>query len=71
MCECKESFYEGLSCRHELAVYVLTDKDFEKLHFNTRWEINYFVPKNVEEEQDKQELHVENHQVIATLIYLA
>jgi len=62
-CECKESIYEGLPCRHELCVYIKDTLDIENLHIQQRWTRDYFEEKELSEdsssegesEEDKQE----------------
>lgn len=41
-CSCGESIYEGIPCRHELALCAMTSKDFTILHFEDRWRRDYF-----------------------------
>jgi len=41
-CSCLESNFDGVPCRHELAMCILKFKDPMTLYFAKRWEIKYF-----------------------------
>jgi len=50
-CDCKESVYFGLPCRHEMVICMKIFHDFQILHFEKRWEINYYKFEEVKEEE--------------------
>ena len=45
LCQCKESIYEGLPCRHELALIIHVLKDSQLFPFELRWKQNYYHDK--------------------------
>ena len=46
-CDCLESIYEGIPCRHELCVYLKSSLEISKLNFNQRWNIDYFQTEDL------------------------
>ena len=48
-CSCEESNYDGISCRHELALCTLVLKDSNLLYLSKRWEKDYFHWKEPED----------------------
>ena len=53
LCQCKESTYEGLPCRHELALCLHLLKDPKLLFFESRWRKDFYKPK--EEKQNEEQ----------------
>jgi len=56
-CECQESLYEGIPCRHEFCIFIKETMDLKNLNFAERWTKNYFSRENVSEleEEEKEE----------------
>lgn len=48
ICACGESFFEGLPCRHELAVYIKASRPLNQLYINKRWRYSYFNPQDID-----------------------
>jgi len=60
ICDCGESKFFGLPCRHELALCVMYFKDPDVLNFEKRWEIKYFNFEEVQlSEEEKSQLELE------------
>ena len=74
LCDCQESNYEGIACRHELCVYVKASKPLENLNIHKRWSKEYFditklpeIQSNDEDEESNRsqdENQLERHQNI-------
>lgn len=54
-CDCLESVYEGLPCRHELCIYIKETRPLNELGIHERWTLNYFTRRNLGVEQEEQE----------------
>jgi len=59
VCDCLESCFEGIPCRHELCVYIKGTKPVNLLNFQKRWTKEYFdvtsVPEIVKKKKNKSE----------------
>jgi len=54
-CDCKDSIYTGLPCRHMVALATKEKGlSFKNLPFNKRWKLNYY--KELIEDVEPQEL---------------
>jgi len=51
-CDCFESEFEGLPCKHELCIYIKECKPFKCLRIIKRWELSYFNPELISHEED-------------------
>ena len=54
-CDCDESIFYGIPCRHELSLCIILFKDPMILFFKKRWEIKYFNFEEVKYKDDKKE----------------
>lgn len=55
VCDCKESVFEGLPCRHELCIYIKETLEIKSLNFQKRWTRDYFEYKELNEDISSEE----------------
>ena len=55
ICNCNESVYEGLPCRHELCILIKESKTLSNLKINQRWTKEYFSQDNLSDVSDSEE----------------
>lgn len=57
-CDCENDVYDGIPCRHQIAIYLKRKISFDCLPFNPRWEKAFFqdIPElalqQIEEEKE-------------------
>ena len=60
-CDCLESIFEGLPCKHELCIYIKESQPISALNIAERWTLEYFKPEDIcsheefSEEESKDE----------------
>jgi len=47
VCNCQESVFEGLPCKHELCIYIKENGTFHQLNIQQRWKLEYFNPSEL------------------------
>jgi len=57
-CECNDSTFYGIPCRHELALCITALKDPNILHFEKRWEIKYFKFEEIDFKEERNDSEV-------------
>ena len=66
-CDCEESCFEGLPCRHELCVFVKDTLPNKNLNIHERWKKTYFdeemLPKISSDAEEEEELEEEKENV--------
>ena len=59
LCQCKESIFEGVPCRHELALCLHILKDPKVLFFESRWKKDYCGIENQKENKEENKENIE------------
>jgi len=54
-CDCKESVFEGLPCRHELCIYFKEMLSICQLNFNKRWTLSFFNQEDLPQILDPED----------------
>ena len=65
ICNCLESNYEGIPCRHEICVFIKETKSTSCLNINARWTSQFFNVEQLEEigESEDEEENVQEDEM--------
>ena len=59
-CDCMESTFEGLPCKHEFCIYIKESKHISMLNISQRWSLEYFNPETICPIEDNSDEESEN-----------
>ena len=69
ICDCLETVYDGIPCRHELCLYIKESLPVSVLNLNDRWSLPYFDPDNLApidgESEEEKETFEEDEEYLA------